>query len=99
MGVFLALFILTVVEVAVVFMPLSRLVIGGMLVMLAFTKAILVAAYFMHLKFEKRTLAIIAATPIVLCVGLMFALLPDSDPAKVKTPAAAASQAQPPEHP
>jgi len=98
MGVFLALFVLTVVEVGVVFMPLPMFAIRGMLVLLAFTKAIMVAAYFMHLKFENRTLALIAATPIVLCVGLMFALLPDSDPAKVKTPAAAASTAQPASH-
>jgi len=88
-GVIIALTVLTVVELAVVFMPLSRFAIGAMLVILAFTKAIIVAMYFMHLKFEKRTLAIIAGTPIVLCIMLLFALLPDSDPAKVKKPATA----------
>ncbi len=89
MGVFLALFVLTVAEIAFVFMPLSRFAIGGMLVLLAFTKAILVAAYFMHLKFENRTLAFIAATPILLCVMLLFALLPDSDPKAPGRPAPA----------
>jgi cytochrome c oxidase subunit IV len=88
MGVFIALAVLTVVEIAVVFMPIPKIAVGSMLVILAFTKAVLVAAYFMHLKFERRTLAIIAATPIVLCVMLMFALLPDSDPGKVKHPPA-----------
>ncbi|MBI3450017.1 MAG: cytochrome C oxidase subunit IV family protein [Acidobacteria bacterium] len=88
MAVFVALAVLTVVEVVMVFMPISRLAIGAILVTLAFTKAILVAMYFMHLKFEKRTLAVIAATPIALCVFLMFMLLPDADPAKVKHPAA-----------
>jgi cytochrome c oxidase subunit IV len=33
--------------------------------------------YFMHLKFERRTLAIIALTPVILCIMLMFMLLPD----------------------
>lgn len=80
MGIFIALAVLTLVEVGVVSLPFEKLAIGAMLVILAFTKAFLVAAYFMHLKFERRTLAIIAATPIVLCVMLMFALLPDSNP-------------------
>jgi len=36
-----------------------------------------VALFFMHLAVEKRTLAYIALTPAVLCVLLVFALLPD----------------------
>jgi hypothetical protein len=31
----------------------------------------------MHLRFERRTLAVIAVTPMLLCVLLVFALLPD----------------------
>lgn len=81
MGIFAALAVLTAAEIGAVFLPLTRLIIGVMLVILAFTKAILVAGYFMHLKFERKTLGIIAATPILLCVFLMFMLLPDSDPA------------------
>jgi len=48
-----------------------------MLVVLAATKAALVALFFMHLAVEKRTLAYIALTPAILCVLLVFALLPD----------------------
>jgi len=48
-----------------------------MLVLLAATKAALVAMFFMHLSAEKRTLAYIALTPALLCVLLVFALLPD----------------------
>jgi len=40
-------------------------------------KALLVALFFMHLAVEKRTLAYIALTPAILCVLLVFALLPD----------------------
>jgi hypothetical protein len=31
----------------------------------------------MHLKFERRTMLMIAATPVILCVFLMFMLIPD----------------------
>ena len=75
--VFLWLGILTAVEIGVIYTPLPHIVIGFMLVMLAGTKAALVAMFYMHLAFEKRTLAYIALTPAVLCVLLIFALLPD----------------------
>lgn len=85
-AVILILTVLTIIEVAVVFAPLPKLSIGIMLVGLALTKAIIVATYFMHLKFEKRTLALIAATPLLLCTLLMFALLPDNNPKKYVPP-------------
>jgi len=53
------------------------LAIGLVLVVLAGTKAALVALFYMHLSVEKRTLTYIAVTPAVLCVLLVFALLPD----------------------
>jgi hypothetical protein len=31
----------------------------------------------MHLKFERRTLLLIAVTPVLLCIFLMFMLVPD----------------------
>ncbi|HKY34092.1 MAG TPA: cytochrome C oxidase subunit IV family protein [Candidatus Polarisedimenticolia bacterium] len=72
--------VLTVLEIGVVFLPIPRLAIGILLVGLALTKAIMVAMFFMHLKFEKWALALIAGTPLILCTLLMFALLPDSNP-------------------
>src|SRR5215475_498295 len=77
MNIFWALAVLTVIEIGVVYLPASRLLIGFLLVALACTKATLVAMYFMHLKFERSTLGIIALTPMVLCVFLIFMLLPD----------------------
>lgn len=77
MGVFWWLFALTIVEIGVIYMPLARLLIGILLVGLALSKASLVAMYFMHLKFERRTLGLIVVTPLFLCVLLVFALLPD----------------------
>jgi cytochrome c oxidase subunit 4 len=68
---------LTIIEVGVIYMPLAKLVIAILLVGLALSKASLVAMYFMHLKFERATLGLIAVTPLLLCVLLVFALLPD----------------------
>jgi cytochrome c oxidase subunit 4 len=75
--VWLYLFILTVVEIGVVYLPVAKLVIVILLIGLACYKALLVALYFMHLKFERRTLGIIALTPFVLCVFLILMLIPD----------------------
>ena len=51
MAIFGWLFVLTVVEIAVIFLPIAKLLIAIMLVGLALSKAALVAMYFMHLRF------------------------------------------------
>lgn len=88
-GVFWWLLALTIIEVGVIFMPLARLLIGILLVGLALSKASLVAMYFMHLKFERRTLGLIAMTPLLLCILLVFALLPDHSATPHQTAGAA----------
>ena len=50
-GVFWWLLALTIIEIAVIYLPIARLLIGILLVGLALSKASLVAMYFMHLKF------------------------------------------------
>ncbi len=78
MKVFYSLAVLTAVEIGVAYARmLPLLVMGFLLVVLALVKACLVGMYFMHLKFEKRTLGIIALTPLILCTLLIIALLPD----------------------
>jgi cytochrome c oxidase subunit 4 len=81
MGIFWVLLVLTVVEVALTFLGLPKLLLGSLLVILAVWKAALVAMYFMHLKFERKTLAMIAIVPFVLCLFLILMLLPDIRPA------------------
>jgi len=49
------------------------------LVAMALYKAILVAAYFMHLKFEKRLMWVIAAAPLIFGVILAIGAYPDSE--------------------
>jgi len=80
MGVFWWLLILTVVEVGVIYLPIARFIITTLLVVMAVTKAGLVAIYFMHLKFERRTLALVALSPFVLCVFLILMMTPDIYP-------------------
>ena len=80
MGVFWWLLALTIVEVAVIYLPIAKFAITIMLITMAVTKAVLVALYFMHLKFERRTLALVAVSPFVLCVFLILMLTPDIFP-------------------
>jgi cytochrome c oxidase subunit IV len=75
--VFAWLAVLTAVEIGVIYMPIPHLAIGLMLCLLAATKAAMVALFYMHLAYEKTTLAYIALTPAILCVFLIFMLLPD----------------------
>jgi cytochrome c oxidase subunit 4 len=77
MAIFYLLCILTVVEILFTFLPLAKFTIGVLLVAAALGKAALVALYFMHLRFEVKTLSAIAFTPLLICVFLVFMLLPD----------------------
>ena len=78
MTIYWYLAILTVVEIAVIFLPISRTAIAVLLVSLASTKAAMVALYFMHLRLETKTLGYIALTPVVIGTLLVLVLLPDS---------------------
>ncbi|MBM3217552.1 MAG: hypothetical protein FJZ38_02530 [Candidatus Rokubacteria bacterium] len=95
MAIFWWLTALTILELAVVFLPFGKTVNGTLLCALAIGKAALVAAYFMHLRFEYRSLTLIAFTPLAIAVLLIFVLMPDSfavqkKTAGVKAPAASA---------
>ena len=70
--------ILTVLEVGVIFVPIPKMTINVLLGAFALAKAALVAAYFMHLRFEVRTLGLIAVTPLAIAILLIFIILPDS---------------------
>ncbi len=76
-SIFWWLLALTIVEIAIIYMPIARLFINILLVGFALAKAALVAMYFMHLRFERITLAMIAVTPLIICLFLILMLLPD----------------------
>jgi len=96
MAVFYSLTVLTALEIGVAYMRFLPLLIMGLaLIILALVKAFLVGMYFMHLKFEKRTLGIIALTPLILCTLLIIALLPDLTGTNRKSEKVADAQVQP----
>jgi cytochrome c oxidase subunit 4 len=84
-AIFWWLLVLTILEVAVIYVPMAKLIIVILLIGMALSKASLVAMYFMHLRFEPRTLGIIALVPLILCVFLVFMLVPDHSAVPHKT--------------
>jgi cytochrome c oxidase subunit 4 len=76
-AVFIYLSVLTGIELVVYAMNLPQVARVGLLVALAWAKAVLVAMYFMHLAMERRGLWIIAIIPVILVTFLCFMLLPD----------------------
>ena len=77
MAIFWWLLVLTILEVGVIYLPLAKMIVAVLLVGMALTKATLVGLYFMHLRFEPKTLGLIAITPLVICVFLVLMLTPD----------------------
>ncbi len=75
--IFVWLAVLTAIEIGVAIPEYSIIIKGILLIGLACGKAFLVAAYFMHLKLEKRALAVIVITPFLICVFLVIMLMPD----------------------
>src|ERR1043166_2637459 len=74
--IWLYLFVLTVAEVALAFeLPLSRNVKLLLLLFLAVWKALLVALFFMHLKFERWRLRLIFIVPLPLAAILITAAI------------------------
>src|SRR5256886_13021599 len=74
MAIFWYLAILTAIEIAVIYAPLPKVTIVVLLCGLALGKAALVAMYFMHLRFETRTLGLVAITPLMIATLLVFLL-------------------------
>jgi cytochrome c oxidase subunit 4 len=76
-AIWIYLAVLTALELVVAYAPIPKPAMVGGLVGLAWAKAVLVAMYFMHLRFERRTLGVIALIPILLITFLTFMLVPD----------------------
>ena len=77
MAVFWSLLVLTLVEVGVFYLHIGRIYFIVALVLLALTKAFLVAWFFMHLRSEKWTLIFVTIIPFILAVDLLLGLMPD----------------------
>ena len=75
LGVFGILFVLTLVEVGVAFVGLPKTLTILALLLLALWKALLVALFYMHLRYEPRRLWLITLMPLPLAIILVVAVL------------------------
>lgn len=75
MIIWVVLLVLTAAEVGYAFLSLPKFWLALGLVFMACWKAMLVALYYMHLRFEPRRLWVLAATPIPLVAILILAVM------------------------
>ena len=75
MAVWGGLFVLTALELTVAFVALSKTAIILALIALAIWKALLVAIYYMHLRFEPRRMWLLTLTPLPLALILVWTVL------------------------
>jgi cytochrome c oxidase subunit 4 len=76
--IFFALLVLTAVTVAIAFITFPTELINVLLALtVACIKGSLVALFFMHLKYEGKLIYIMVIVPLILCVLLICALIPD----------------------
>ena len=71
----MALAVLTALELGVAFLDWSKMTLILILIGLAVWKALLVALYYMHLRFEPNRLRILAIAPLPLAVILVTAVI------------------------
>ncbi len=88
---FLALLVLTAGEVGLyevwrhtLFVP--KIVIVLIILVLTLPKAAIVMIYFMHLKFEKQLITVLAVVPLFMAVFAVLAILSDIVTLKPQTP-------------
>ena len=75
-GIFVMLALLTLVELGVAFLTVfSKPVLILLLIGLAVWKALLVALYFMHLRFETNRVRILVIAPLPLAVIMVMAVI------------------------
>jgi cytochrome c oxidase subunit 4 len=72
------LVILTAIEVFLAYKPMSVVLMLTILMGLSIIKAVLIVAYFMHLKFERLSLILTIVPMLVVCICLLFVFFPDS---------------------
>jgi caa(3)-type oxidase subunit IV len=76
--IFWVLLVLTLVEVGVSYMKMDKRVMSAIMIALALSKAAFVGLYYMHLKYEKRSLLWLAALPLPLAGFYALYLMADA---------------------
>lgn len=77
LAVFAWLFVLTVAEVGLVYLGLSKAMLVVLLIGSAVLKALIVAYFFMHLKFEGKLIWVMLLAVLALGAVFLIALFPD----------------------
>src|SRR2546427_9786549 len=90
--------LLTGSEFAVFYAPLRLVRSEGPLCGLSLVNPALVAMYFMPLRFETRTLGLVAITPLMIATLLVFLLLPDGLAVAKRTVGVKAAVSAPAKH-
>ena len=70
--VFIALAVLTALEVTITYLPIPRI---PVLIPLALIKASLVALFYMHLKFDKKVFSAVFVMGLLMGIGLILSLI------------------------
>ncbi|HUE80722.1 MAG TPA: cytochrome C oxidase subunit IV family protein [Pyrinomonadaceae bacterium] len=77
-SVWIWLLVLTGIEVFLGYIHLPVLYMLTILMGLSIIKAVLIVAYFMHMKFERLSLILTIVPMLVVCICLLLAFFPDS---------------------
>ncbi len=73
-GVFGALATATLIEVGIANMTIARATLTSAILAFASFKGLLIAMYYMHLRYERRSVAAFAIPPVILLLLLLFAM-------------------------
>jgi cytochrome c oxidase subunit 4 len=73
-----SLLALTLVEAFLAYQQLEIKVMLGILMTLSIVKASLIIAYFMRLRYERRSLALALMPALVFVIGMLLTVFPDS---------------------
>ncbi len=73
-----SLLFLTLVETFLAYQSLELKLMLGILMTLSIVKASLIIAYFMHLRYERRSLVLTLMPALVFVICMMFMAFPDS---------------------
>ncbi|MEJ2599042.1 MAG: cytochrome C oxidase subunit IV family protein [Anaerolineales bacterium] len=72
LGVFIALAVLTLLELGITYMDLPRI---PLLVPLAVIKAALVALFYMHLRYDRKIFSVLFIFGVIMGIGLIFSFI------------------------
>ena len=78
LAVWIALLVITGIEVVLSYQYLALKVMLGLLMTLSIVKAALIISYFMHLRYERRSLVLTLMPALIFVIAMMFVVFPDS---------------------